>query len=358
MEKIMLRKLNRKFQDYMRPKRLKIGRLIWDRKKEKPEKLDMEQVKSILIMRDDGKIGDMVITTAIFREIKKVYPNIKIGLILRENTLDIVKNNRYIDKKYIYEKGKEGKLGKEISKERYDILINFSELLRVNQMKLVNLSNAKINIGLNKEGWNLFQISYKKNDNEHISELYKTILKIIGIDNPDMSYDIEIPKEVSEKVDRLVEKDKEIVILNPYAASKHRSLNRENILKVSKKLLQKDNRVLYIIGEKSKESEIKDIISELGERVKYPKLDGILGVASLISKANYVVTPDTSIVHITAAFKIPMIAIYRADSEEDRNSKLWAPNYSGGKQIFSYDLNRKDGEESDINLFNIEEIDF
>ena len=33
----MLRKLNRAFQDYMREKRLKLGKYIWDRKKNKEE---------------------------------------------------------------------------------------------------------------------------------------------------------------------------------------------------------------------------------------------------------------------------------------------------------------------------------
>ena len=34
----MIRKLNRIFQDYMRQKRLKIGRYFWDRKEKKEER--------------------------------------------------------------------------------------------------------------------------------------------------------------------------------------------------------------------------------------------------------------------------------------------------------------------------------
>ncbi|MGL6099176.1 MAG: glycosyltransferase family 9 protein, partial [Fusobacteriaceae bacterium] len=75
-----------------------------------------------------------------------------------------------------------------------------------------------------------------------------------------------------------------------------------------------------------------------------------------IKKSDYVVSPDTSIVHIAAAFKKKMTAIYRADSLEDMNSKLWAPNYKEARQIFSIHLNKKPGEEADINLFKIEEI--
>ena len=51
----MIRKLNRIFQDYMREKRLKIGRYIWDRK-EKKEKIvagnfiEKNSIKSILFL--------------------------------------------------------------------------------------------------------------------------------------------------------------------------------------------------------------------------------------------------------------------------------------------------------------------
>ena len=78
----MLRKLNRIFQDYMREKRLKIGRYIWDRKEKKEKMLEgnfieKNSIRSIFFLRYDGKIGDMVVNTVMFREIKKQYPEIR-----------------------------------------------------------------------------------------------------------------------------------------------------------------------------------------------------------------------------------------------------------------------------------------
>ncbi|MBQ3437680.1 MAG: lipopolysaccharide heptosyltransferase family protein, partial [Fusobacterium sp.] len=101
----MIRKLNRRFQDYMREKRLKIGKYIWDRK-EKAEIIrgnsfiEDNDIKSIIFMRYDGKIGDMVVNTLMFREIKKFYPNIKIAVVTKGAARDIIKNNPYVDKIY------------------------------------------------------------------------------------------------------------------------------------------------------------------------------------------------------------------------------------------------------------------
>ena len=101
--KNLIKKLNRIFQDYMREKRLKIGKYIWDRKDkvkilEGNGFLEENDIKSILFLRYDGKIGDMVVNSLMFREIKKVYPNIKIGVVARGAAIDIIKDNPNVNK--------------------------------------------------------------------------------------------------------------------------------------------------------------------------------------------------------------------------------------------------------------------
>ena len=105
----MFRKLNRAIKGFLREKRLKLGKFLWDRK-EKKENIVLEnfieknKINSILFLRYDGKIGDMIINTLMFREIKKRYPNVKIGVVARGNNKDIIENNKNVDKIYIYEK--------------------------------------------------------------------------------------------------------------------------------------------------------------------------------------------------------------------------------------------------------------
>ncbi|WP_432204683.1 glycosyltransferase family 9 protein [Cetobacterium somerae] len=361
----MIRKLNRIIQDFLRPIRLEIGRKIWDKKTEtheeliKNNKVDMSRVKSILFLRYDGKIGDMVINTLMFREIQKRYPDVKIGVVARGAAMDIIKFNPYINTIYIYEKGCEEKTARKIAEKNYDVLVDFSEMLRVNQMKFINLCKAKINIGLNKEKWNLFDLSYQKNYNKHITDMYKNVLNLLEIENPNLSYDLYTGEFVKEDIKRRIRElgnPENIVILNPYAASKHRSFNREKILQIGKKVLENPKNTLIFIGEMSKKNEIDEIMDILGERerVKYPTLSNILEVAEFLSYAKYIITPDTSIVHIGVAQKIPMTAVYRLDTG-DNNSVVWGPNFKLAKQIFSSDI-AVSGEEADINKFKIDEI--
>ena len=357
----MIRKLNRIFQDYMREKRLKIGKYIWDRKEkseiiEGDNFLENNNIKSVLFLRYDGKIGDMIINSLMFREIKKVYPNIKIGVVARGAAIDIIKDNPNVDKIYEYYKDRKKikELALKIKEEKYDLLIDFSEILRVNQMMLINLCGARINIGIEKGNWNLFDISLNVRDfNQHISELYIKILKFLGIDNINSSYDVFTSDYLIKSLDL---ENKKYCAFNPYAASKHRSFSNENIERISKIILEKDYENLILIGNEDKIKELRKLNINNESKVKVIETKGMLEVAELIKSADLVVSPDTSIVHLGRAFNKKMICIYRKElGKEDKNSILWGPNSKRAKVIF-VEEKTKDGEEIDINKINLDKF--
>lgn len=366
----MIRKLNRLFQSYAREKRLKIGKFIWDRKEKKEiiqgnNFLKDNNIKSILFLRYDGKIGDMVINTIMFREIKKYYPDIKIGVVSRGGATDIIVNNKNVDKIYKYEKNRKKikELAKEIETEKYDLLIDFSEMLRVNEMMFINLCHARFNMGINKDNWNMFDINcILPKESYHISHIYDSVLKLLGIEDRDLNYDLYFSKDEINNVENFLKdiRDKEIIVFNPFAASKHRDINEENIDNIIKIILQRKNVAVIIIGETKRKEKIEEFLNKYEGKVFFPQLNSIMESAYLIKKADFVITPDTSIVHISACFKKPMIAIYRQDKIFDKgipNSILWSPNYKEGIQIFSKDIVNKKGEEPNINKFDLNEID-
>ena len=365
----MIRRLNRIFQDYMREKRLKFGRYIWDRK-EKKEKIiegnfiEKNSINSILFLRYDGKIGDMVINTIMFREIKRQYPNIKIGAITKGGAKGIIENNPYVDKIYNYEKSskKIKKLAKEIREEKYDLLVDFSEMLRVNQMMLINLCKAKYNMGLDRKSWQLFDVSVDSGVDfqwtEHITQRYLAYLLKLGLNREkiDLSYDIYLKKDNSKYNDflnNIVEEKK--VILNPYGASKHKSFSLEILDKIIKYLKELNIGVILLyFGDKYKELEG---LKKDNKNLYIPKeiLD-IEDSAYLISKGDFVITPDTSIVHIASALKKPNISVYPPKGGKFGVDHLvWSPKTEGTNVIFCRDKESK-YDEIDINTFSFKEM--
>lgn len=353
----MLRKLNRVVQDYLRPKRLAIGRWMWDRK----EKVENNGYKSILFLRYDGKIGDMVINTPMFREIKKQYPDIKIGVVARDGAKAIIENNKYVDKIYDYKKGTANikELAKEIADEKYDLLIDFTEMLRVQQMMFINLCKAKHNMGFDKKGWNLFDLTFEKDETpKHITNIYRKVLEILKVENIDMSYDLEVSIDVKEEVKKILDGIGEFpmkIVFNPFAASKHRSLNKENIDKVVEKLIKETDSAIFILATKENLSLVEPIRDKYRDRVFVPKLSGIMAVSELIKGSDLVISPDTSIVHIAVAHDKPIIAFYREDVGIDKNLIVWGPNSDKAKIIYAKG-NHNIGEEIDINSFDFKDF--
>ena len=366
--KNLIKKINRIFQDYMRAKRLKIGKYIWDRKEkakiiEGDNFLKNNSIKSILFLRYDGKIGDMIVNSLMFREIKKVYPDIKIGVVARGAAIDIIKDNPNVDRIYEYYKDRKKikDLALKIKEEKYDLLIDFSEMLRVNQMMLINLCGARINIGLDRKDWELFDLSIESGKDfkwtEHITKRYLAYLIKLGLkkENIDISYNIYL-KDEKKYEDFFNEiKENKKIILNPYGASKHKSFNIETLENIITYLKDKDIAIiLTYFGDKYKELEF------LEKKYKYvyipKKIESILDTAILIKKGDYVISPDTSIVHIASAFNKKMITVYPPKGGKYGVDHLvWAPKSEYSRVIFCKD---KTGnyDEIDINTFNFDEM--
>lgn len=364
----MLKKINRVFQDYMREKRLKIGRYLWDKKESKEEIkkgnfIENNDIKKILFLRYDGKIGDMVINTLMFREIKKKYPYIEIGVVTKDGAKAIIENNPNVNKIYEYKKGRKNikELASKIAENKYDLLIDFSEMLRVNQMMFINLCKARFNMGIDREEWELFDLSINNKIDfkwtDHITERYSAYLKKLGFkeNEIDKKYDIYIKeteryKEFLEKI-----KGKRTVILNPYGASKHKSFNLETLDKLIKYLETINVKVILIyFGDKYKELEKLKMDNK---NVYIPeKIETIQDTAYLIKRSDLVITPDTSIVHIASALNKNNISVYPPKGGKYGVDHLvWAPKTKETRVIFCKDK-RSQYDEIDINTFDFEEM--
>ena len=75
--------------------RLKLGKILLDKKTQ--GNLSALPPEKILFLRHDGKIGDYIVSSFVFREIKKYNSNTKIGVICTKKNEYLFKQNRYID---------------------------------------------------------------------------------------------------------------------------------------------------------------------------------------------------------------------------------------------------------------------
>lgn len=336
-------------QSVMRKYRLKIGKYFWDRKEHKEEIregnfVENNKISSILFLRQDGKVGDMVVHTIIFRAIKKKYPHIKIGIITKGAAGEIIENNPNVDRIYNFKKGKKEirRLGREIAEEGYDLLVDFSIVLRVRDMMLISLCEARYNIGVNREEWKMFDLSVAFSFQSHITDLYVAFLEKIGVECEDRRYEVFKEALTLETLNK-------VVVLNPYASNRHRSFSDEMAIKIGKEVSKYKNVEIYIVGEESREENLEKIAKSIGETARYYRTKRISDLVSLIQRAELIVSPDTAAVHIASAFQKKIISVYLEDKEEILYAKMWAPNSKYANIIYS--------DHSNMDLFSWQEME-
>ena len=143
--------------------------------------------------------------------------------------------------------------------------------------------------------------------------------------------------------------------MNPYGASKHKSFSIETLEEIINYLKDKNIAIILVYFEdKYKELEF---FEKKYSNVYIPEnIDNILDTTLLIKKSDYVVSPDTSIVHIASALNKEMITVYPPKGGKYGVDHLvWAPKSEYNKVIFCKD---KSGtyDEIDINTFSFNQM--
>ncbi len=62
--------------------------------------MDFKKLRTILILRQDGGLGDEIIFSMLYRELKKANPRLTIYVFALGTSADFLKKNKYIDVLY------------------------------------------------------------------------------------------------------------------------------------------------------------------------------------------------------------------------------------------------------------------
>lgn len=340
-----IKQINRDIKTITRPIRDVIAKFILDKKRRADKKLDFSKVKTVLFLRDDNKIGDMVISTGLFREIKKKYPKVKVIVLAGKDSKEIIKYNPYVDE--IIETSNNLFINFFILQKlriyKIDVLVDFYRFNpRPYHMFKLRQINPCYLIGFCKDNYNMYDISLNNAnfDTQHITNVYKLVLEYLGVENISLQYDIflsDLEKEYSKKIKGMFAQFK-IIFLNACSASIKRNIKLPQLNNLINLICEKykDVRIILNISDEMK----KYMINK--EYLYIPEKKDILSIVALVNVSDVVITPDTSIVHIGAAYNKKMIALYLDYSrDEEKINIVWGPNY---KNAFQISVDSRDGK--------------
>ena len=313
----------------------------------KPVDFDIKQAQSVLFLRYD-RIGDMVITTPVFRELKLAYPHISITVLASKINKEVLLNNPYID--HILTNHKNNLLQDlpsllQLRKQQFDVCVEFDHSVIPHAIIRLKIINPKKVISVKKDGrygvdgseLSLYDFYTNKPNKSHFRDIWLATLKPFGIKPKSSSYDLFITDKQKDQAQRFIKQyeSKFLIGINLEGAVKGKKIRFSELNQVCQGLYKNNNNIQIIIlttpnNLQNTNTKVADMMLDY-VTTSY-NTDTILDAAALISQLDLIITPDTSIVHIASAFDKPIVTIH----ENNQNSyQLFSPISSFSKTIFS-----------------------
>ncbi len=265
----------------------------------------MEKIKYLIIRF--SSIGDIVLTTPVIRGLKQQVENAEIHFVTKKKHASIVKSNPYIHKVHILNDNINN-LIEELKKEQFDYIIDLHQNFRSNRiknrLKLSAFSFEKLNL----QKFLLIRFKINRLPDKHVVDRYLETVSVFSVKNDGEGLDFFIPENEQFDKTRLPEIFRNnylvFVIAGTYSTKK---LPVQKIVEICNSV----EFPVILLGGKCEMVSATEIEKETGENVF--NLVGKLSLnqsASLVRDAKLVLSNDTGLMHIAAAFKKKILSFW------------------------------------------------
>jgi len=290
------------------------------------EKLKKKKRIKILIIRLKP-IGDAVLISSVFRNIKKMYPQALVHIIVYPFVYPVIQNNPNIDKLIILKRDNFHKFIFYMQSffKYYDIIIDY--INNPTSTLIAFFTHSGYIIG-NKNRRNFFYHYRNTSDEKEYSAIRSLkLLKPLGLNNfEDYMPEIFLDKKdviMADKLLSCLKLKKNIIGLFVSAKYTSRQYPPENFAKLAQLIVKKTpNQALFLFGKDDIET-LFTIQKKIKEQtnISYISPQITIGeLAAIISKLKFLITNDTGPKHLATAQKIPTFTIYSSTDEA-----VWNP---------------------------------
>lgn len=290
-------------------------------------------MKKILLIRFSS-IGDIVLTTPVIRAIKNQL-NCELHILTKAQYGDIFSANPYVDQVHSFKKNV-NEVSHQLKSENFDFVVDLQKNLRSVKLRRKLKRPSSTFPKLNRQKWLLVNFKIDKLPDIHIVDRYFKAVTPLKVKNDGKGLDYFIPDEDQVKatdIDAALQKD----YIGFVIGGKHNTkiLPVEKVISIIEGL---DQTVLLLGGPEDMQR-----ADEIIQNVKTTKVINSCGgfrlnqSASLIEQATLIITNDTGLMHIAAAFQKPIISLWG-----NTVSKFGMYPYMPGKESISF-LSEVDG---------------
>jgi ADP-heptose:LPS heptosyltransferase len=290
------------------------------RNKPMPGKIELPSVKKILVIRQDSRIGNLVLVTPLLISLRKNFPQAQISLLTSEVSSELFTGSKLADELLVLEKKRYirnpfafiSNIFK-LRKEKFDLALDCSDEhhLSFGSGMWIYLSGAKYRIGHKRDKSDLFlnievpPVNYIR----HSVDMNLDLLRFLIPEVPKELPFLEVKKEEEEYIENYLGKmgigpEDFLVGVNLGGTGKKR-WGFENFSELGNRLKKDKLKVIYIWG-----PEERNWIRNLNNTEVLPEILTLPKLSAFLKRCNLFISSDSGIMHLATAVRTPTLAIF------------------------------------------------
>jgi ADP-heptose:LPS heptosyltransferase len=293
--------------------------------------LALPERPSIVLLRQD-RIGDVLITVPFVRALRNALPQAVITVVLGTNNAAVANALApWIDGTVVYRKSVRGM----ITTRRYlralkaDVVVDMMDNPSATSAMLMRATQARYRIGIDKLNRGVYThvVPLLDRATVHIVDRICQLALPFGIDIPmnERRLEYRLTQADHQQANHLLGRSdamRPLFFVNISGSSEERMYGVERTARALE--LASDVLAAFdvrICGAPQHAS----LVEEVRQRTGFPSIPPVTSFhafAAVIAQASFLVTPDTSAVHVAAAFNVPSVVLYK---QHDPTLCVWSP---------------------------------
>jgi ADP-heptose:LPS heptosyltransferase len=295
--------------------------------------------KKIIIICRHFSLGELLACVPVFRALKEKYPNSELTVITKNDTIDAVAGNPFINsvvgisRKDFLNPIKLAKFLLTLRKNYNLALMPVIENVSALSCLITRLSNADRRVGAKSlnGNTNYFQfcfdsridLDWRRHHDYHITERCLEIVRPFGINTNDLKSIVTYGKKetvyAKEYISKIKLNKNELLIgLNLGANNPENRWSVYSFVSLLELLERKYKAKFYLTGNKRDENLVELLVSKLSFKVNLFINRSVPEVAAIVSVSDLFITNDTGIMQVAGTTDTPLIAIFGASNPYSR----------------------------------------
>jgi ADP-heptose:LPS heptosyltransferase len=277
--------------------------------------------RRIVIIRI-GKIGDLIVANFAIRKIRRTYPGAAMMLVTLARNRELLRYTEDVDKVLFLRGGYQ--LPAVIMRMRFfrpDLVLDFNDVPSTTSVLLARTSGAARRVGFSfgaPAGHLTDAVPCPSRESTHVTERLRKIPEAVGItfDREEVVPSMTLGERERRTAERHLEREGggRIVAVNVSAGHPGRYWPAERWVQLLDGIFSERNDLRVLLLNALRDEKLAAGIAAAlpASRVLRPEAHEFHSFAAYISLSHMLITPDTSAVHIAAAFQVPVVGLYPA----------------------------------------------